>query len=219
MGMIDRYKKAGGFLQLLNLIETCGPQKQEKFLAIIKEEDVLWEATIRQKMLSMTKVMSWDSAVIAEITSRLQPLTLACALHGMTPEQNAVILNSLPFSQRRGIESQKESLTPSPAEISSAYMKILTDVREMATAGVLKFDKIDPDLYVESDIEEKISNQRATNAKKVSTVESHEVSVAAVNGDAEELKKKIVHLNQENNALKRELKTLHDKLEQIRKIA
>ena len=39
MSMIDRYKKKGGFLQLLNLLETTGGEKREKFLKMIAEEN------------------------------------------------------------------------------------------------------------------------------------------------------------------------------------
>ena len=86
MGMIDRYKKAGGFLQLLNLIETCGPAKQEKFLTIVNGESQYWSAAIQQKMLNMDRILAWPEDTLTDIFKQIQELTLATALHGFEQE-------------------------------------------------------------------------------------------------------------------------------------
>ena len=75
MGMIDRYRKTGGFVQLVALVETCPPAKQEKFLEIIKGEDARWSEAVRTKLLSMEKIYSWSNEVLAEIFGTLQDLT------------------------------------------------------------------------------------------------------------------------------------------------
>lgn len=61
MGMLDRYKKKGGFVQLLQLIETSPSKKQEQFLGLIAEESPAWEDTLRKKILTIDKVYSWDA--------------------------------------------------------------------------------------------------------------------------------------------------------------
>lgn len=82
MGMLDRYKKKGGFTQLLQLIETSGKAKQEQFLAIVAQESPAWETEIRKKTLTLDKVMTWNPTYLSEIFSRIQILTLASAFHG-----------------------------------------------------------------------------------------------------------------------------------------
>jgi len=42
MSSIQRYKKPGGFLQLLSLIETFGGQKREKFIEMVDAESHVW---------------------------------------------------------------------------------------------------------------------------------------------------------------------------------
>ena len=44
--MIDRYKKKGGFIQLLNLLETSSKAKQDQFLGLISQESKIWESEL-----------------------------------------------------------------------------------------------------------------------------------------------------------------------------
>ena len=66
MSMIDRYRKKGGFVQLLNLIETMGKDKQEKFLKMIGDESPNWSVEIRKRLLSIDKILSWNPSYLAE---------------------------------------------------------------------------------------------------------------------------------------------------------
>ncbi|MFN9067220.1 MAG: hypothetical protein ACK5V3_08325, partial [Bdellovibrionales bacterium] len=79
MGMLDRYKKKGGFIQLLQLIETSSKSKQDQFLGLIAQESPNWENEIRKKMITLDKVLEWNPVYLSEIFSRLHPLTLASA--------------------------------------------------------------------------------------------------------------------------------------------
>lgn len=80
MGMLDRYKKKGGFNQLLNLLETSSKTKQDQFLSLIQQENPNWEEALKKRILSIDKVMSWDKEALSEILTRVQPLTLTVAL-------------------------------------------------------------------------------------------------------------------------------------------
>lgn len=156
MSMLTRYQKSGGFIQLLQLIETCGKQKQDNFLQIIEKENAEWAATLRTKMLTLEKVLKWDNATLAEVAVRLQELTLATALHGFKPEDGDRLMQTFTHSQKRIIEDLKKSKVPTPAEINAAFMKILVEVRNMITQGYIRLEKIDPDLIIAEDIEDKI---------------------------------------------------------------
>ncbi|RYZ83809.1 MAG: hypothetical protein EOP04_19245 [Proteobacteria bacterium] len=74
--MLDRYKKKGGFSQLLNLIETSGGRKQEQFLGLIAQENPAWERELKSKILTVDRIFSWPEDVMSEVLSRIQPLTL-----------------------------------------------------------------------------------------------------------------------------------------------
>ena len=66
MAMLDRYKKTGGFNQLLTLLETCGPQKKVKFLEIIRLEDPRWADALEAKMIDLKRFLKWNDSAIAE---------------------------------------------------------------------------------------------------------------------------------------------------------
>src|SRR5687768_10826919 len=86
MSMLSRYRKQGGFQQLLQLIETCTSQKREQLLKLIEAEDPAWAKLINTKMVTLEKVFSWDASHVAEVTSQLVPRTLAVLLHGLPKE-------------------------------------------------------------------------------------------------------------------------------------
>lgn len=234
MGMLDRYKKKGGFVQLLNLIETSGKQKQEQFLSLIGQESPVWEEAIRQKSLSLDKILSWDSSYLREIFSRLQPLTLATALHGMPKEKTDVVMSLMSVTDQRKIQQVLDESSPTPAEVGTCIMKIITETRGFIVGGIIKIEKIDPSLVIVENIEEQLANQSVTRSlgmmsspatEEVSTVmelvpeTKSECKAEHSKEEVEFLKKKVNQLVGENAALKQELAVLRGKLDQIKKIA
>lgn len=240
MGMIDRYKKKGGFIQLLTLIETSGKAKQEQFLNLVAQESKPWEEGIKKRMLNLNRILGWDTQARAEIFSRVQPLTLATVLHGLPKEKVDSILGCLGTSDKRKITNFMTERTPTPAEKSTCEMKIVTEVRTFCNQGVIKLDKVDPEIAIPENIEEQL-NQAQANGGFVSTEPTKQDLVfpefdkksagakpaaggaAPAGGDRSEevdfLKKKVNQLVQENNALKHELNIARGKLDQIKKIA
>jgi hypothetical protein len=233
MGMLSRYQKAGGFIQILKLIETCGKQKQEQFLNIIHGEDPKWSHAIKEKMLSMEKILSWPEATLAEIAGRLQPMTLATAKLGLSPGDWEKFTKTLSHSQRRGIDDLAAAKVASPAEISAAYVKIMEEVRLMMKEGYLRLEKFAPELHIDDDIEEKIGKHMGVGS---ATADKHETaSDSAPNmeafapppagADANTVKEingmrlKMQQLSQEVTTLKTENKTLKEKLANIKKLA
>lgn len=154
MGALDRYQKPGGFGQLLQLIETCGSVKQEKFLTMVREADPRWSEAIQKKMLTMEKILSWSDEVVSEIAGSLQELTIAIALHGLNAEARVRFYRSFSFSQRRKIDDLFEVNQPSAADIGAAYIKIFTEVRRLMHEGTLRVDRVDPEVFVPDGIEE-----------------------------------------------------------------
>ncbi|MBX2988824.1 MAG: hypothetical protein KF802_13115 [Bdellovibrionaceae bacterium] len=238
MGMLDRYKKKGGFVQLLTLIETSGKQKQDQFLSLIAQENPVWEETIRKKTLTLEKILTWNSTYLSEVLSRVQPLTLATALNGMPKDKVDIILGCLSMTDKRKIQQVIDESKPTPAEINTCIMKIITETRGFISGGILKMDKVDPELMIPENIEEQLSNQSVTRSlgdltasvsadpdePKLNFDGPHAAAdktdvKAGSKEEVEFLKKKVNTLVSENNSLKQELSVVRGKLDQIRKIA
>ena len=228
VGTLDRYQKSGGFVQLLQLIETCGPAKQEKFLSMVREEDPRWSEAIQKKMLTMARIMSFSDDVISEIAGNLQELTIAVAFHGFKSEERQRFYRTFSFAQRRKIDDLFEVNHPSPADISASFIKIIVEVRKLIHAGALRADKVDPEVFVEDGIEDSL--RKGSDMTVIKTIlavapapnEVASPSKPAATLDPEELKllrKKIIALAEENNSLKQDMQNLKARIEQIKKIA
>jgi len=235
MGMLDRYKKKGGFIQLLTLIETSGGKKQEQFLGLISQESPGWEQELKRKMLTVDRVFTWPQDVMSEILTRLQPLTLCVCLHGRSTEEVEKILMPLPPISKRKIVDQMGELNPTPPEKATCEMKLITEVRAIAASGYIKFEKFDADLFIEENIEERLNHSDSglaylnkidinyTDNSKPSSASNSKESPGGSSGtsgqEMDAMRRKVNQLMLENNSLKQELHTLKDKLAQIKRIA
>lgn len=225
MAMLDRYKKKGGFIQLLQLIETSGKAKQEQFLALITAESPAWEEQIRKKMITLEKILTWNAVYLSEIFSRLQPLTLASAFHGFPEEKVALVLKAISTTDLRKFQMTMQEINPNVAEKATSQMKILSETRALFAQGILKLDKIDVDLVIPENIEEKLSEagySAVVNTPPVQQVEKESKTDSKLESSKDEiefLRKKVNQLVNENNLLKHELSVLRNKIDQIKKIA
>ena len=226
MGMLDRYKKKGGFYQLLQLLETSPSAKREQFLSLIAGESPAWEEALRKRILTISRVYSWDGQYLVEIFSRVQPLTLANAIHGNPQEQIDQLLACLPPISKRKITDLMAEATPTPAEKSTCISRMLSEVRGFVSQGIIRLEKVDPELIIPENIEELLAVSFMS-----STVYEHEAmkkdsrpnivgeSDSSTQHDVDFLKRKMNQLASEVNALKHENSVLKDKLSQIKKIA
>jgi flagellar motor switch protein FliG len=148
MSMLARYRKSGGFIQLLTLIETTAKAKQDNFMQMIEKEDPRWAAAIREKMITIEKIFTWENAVLAEIAARLQEIVLATVTHGLKPEDAERLMSTFSHSQKRMIDDLKKEKTPTPAEVNSGYLKMLTEVRNMITNGYIRVEKFAPEMEI-----------------------------------------------------------------------
>ncbi len=144
MSMLVRYKKTGGFQQLLSLIETCTPAKREQLMKVIQTEDPGWAALLKAKMLTIDKFFSWDPIHIAEITNEMPGRILAAALVGLPAETVERATHTMDHMKKREIENLIQELKPNPSEIETARMKLLVRVRELEREKRIDLAKIDP---------------------------------------------------------------------------
>lgn len=230
MNMIDRYKKKGGFIQLLALIETTTKEKAEKFLKLIAEESPAWEAEIRKKVLTIERMSSWNQTYLMEILPRLSANVIAAALHSLPPTKQQVFLGAIPFTERRKTEELIRDTKPTPGETASCQMKILNEVRAMVDAGQLKFDKVDPEMLIPENIEDLlnsgVTSSPSVNATAMGAAESgvslaHPPAGTPANVQEEmlQLRRRMMSITQENQLLKTQLQQMKEKIDSIRKAA
>ncbi len=228
MGMISRYKKPGGFKQLLELVETSGKIKQDKFMVIINEEDPNWARAIQERMLTLDKILCWSDQIQAEIFSRLTDIKLGIFSHILTDEQwekATVTFSHAKLHQIKDLFADKEPTVP---EQTTAIVNVLTEVRTMINEGMIRLEVVDPTLIVEDYIEDnlvgseqEISNNKVANisAEVDKVVKGSEPNSDAIKKVIGSLKKKVIVLGNENHNLRRENEALRRKIDQIKKLA
>lgn len=233
MSMIDRYKKSGGFSQLLALLESCGSAKREKFFKIILDESPVWHDALKQKMLGFDDLLKWPVEILAEVTSRTQPITLAAVAKSLPEEKSKTLFAGLGHAQYAKIRSIMDETEFSPQQSQSSIEKLLSETRALAQQGLLKFDKFAPHLHIPDDIE----NQLELKPYSMPSLPSSEILAekatarvvnppASNQGLTQQAEEEISALRRQNFQLQMELQNLRkvnavmrDKLEQIKKIA
>ncbi len=228
MGMVDRYKKSGGFVQLLQVIETCGAKKQEQFMNIISEETPAWAATLQKKMLTFDKIISWNQETLLEIIANVNSLAFVTALKSLSPDKYNSFCEKLSSQERRKIETQYKEISSDQNQISSCVMKVVSETRGLFISGVLKFDKVDIGLSIPENIESQLNDGGASanisasglvQASESALVQSVVATASLGSVDFEQLKKKYVEINQQLHLLKKENVVMREKLDRIKKIA
>lgn len=249
MSTLDRYKKKGGFVQLLAVLEGSTQQKRDQFFGLIGQESKLWEDTLRKKMVSLDKILAWPPEHITDVFVNLPHLTTAMVFHGYPQDKIDFYLKYFsPADKRKVMELMKEK-APTAGEKAACVGRVLADVRQQISKGTLKVEKWDPEMAIDEDIEHHLDQGGATGAKK-KTEDKSESGPSLVSAssssfeneddgsnesglrfelpskndvsnvhDLEMMKKKYQQLSKENDALKYENSMLKSKLDQIRRIA
>ena len=253
MAMLDRYKKTGGFNQLLTLLETCGTQKKQKFLEIIRMEDPRWADALEAKVISLERFFKWSDSAVAEVTGAMLEINVATILTAM-PEHSERIMATLPSSKRRRVQEVADASKPTPAEVATSVNKLFETIRRLTHEGTIRLDKVDPDMFVAEDIEDRLKTGKPISgvisaadslAKMVNSLPATKPTdtphlqivtsmtptqaapPAAANGrdptvsEQENvlLKKRLLLLQEENDALRQDLVNIQARLDQIRKLA
>lgn len=229
MSSLQRYKKTGGFLQLLSLIETFGPQKREKFLEMIETENRSWAKALREKMLSLERVFSWPDEHMTEVFKELPAKSLAYVLLGVKPEQKARVEKFLSQAEKRRVADALSENQPKAEEIASTLVKVVEIARRQIQEKILHVEKFDPQLTIPEDYENLLENQDLATLsgeradEELGAGEHGDLLIGdptkASNLEMARLQRTCGLLVKENKALKTELQFLRDKLEQIKRIA
>lgn len=182
MAMLDRYKKTGGFIQLLNLLETCGPQKKQKFLEIIRLEDPRWADALEAKMIDLDRFLKWNDSAISEVTGAMLEINVAAVITS-APQHAERLMGTLAHAKKRRVQEIVDGTKPTPAEIATSIYKLYETIRRLSQEGVLRLDKIDPEMFVDEDIEDRLK-QGKTIVGVISAADSLAKAVKSIPEDA-----------------------------------
>lgn len=152
MSMLTRFRKQGGFNQLLALIELCDPAKQRSLLHLVGTEDPGWAYLLRSKVLTRDRIMNWPQKILMEITVHLSEPVLLALYSSLNLTQKQRLLASLDSDVlvRLSTEINENSRSEfTDAEKNAASIKLIQIVREMEGEGQLKFSAFDPGLCLD----------------------------------------------------------------------
>ena len=180
MGMLDRYRKPGGFLQLVTLLETCGIVKQEKFLKIVRYEAPLWHVEMKTKLLSLERIYNWSDSVLNQVVTNLQDLCLAVVIHAADEPLKGRLVSMVSHGRKRKIDDLLARNPPSSGEIATMQIKVVETARKMINDGLLRVEQFDPTLAIDNGIEDRLNRSigGAFGAPQLAPQPSQEVAAA-----------------------------------------
>lgn len=158
MAMLDRYRKSGGFFQLVQLLETSVPSKKEKFLALIREESPAWENELKKYLFTFDKILNLSPESLREIWPRISEKVVSTAVWNLPPEQKEKFFQTLTIAQKRKFDEAFSMNPPTPGEILASQLRVIQEVRSMTQVGYLRLDKIAPEMVIPEKIEELLSD-------------------------------------------------------------
>jgi flagellar motor switch protein FliG len=146
MSMLSRYKKEGGFEQLLMLIEQCHKKKQDQLISLVENEDLVWAERLRSKMLTRERVVAFPAHGLAEIFTRIPEKVLVFALHGLEPQDHEKILATFTHFKQKAVLELLEGEKPKPEQIEAAFLVVFKIIRDLDKQHVISIEKLAPEL-------------------------------------------------------------------------
>ena len=145
MSVLARYRKPGGFKQLLQLIETSQPLKQEKLLEVVEKEDPTWADRIRAKKITPEMVLSWNNDALVTIFENMNPRHCACIFKQLGRDKFKEFANFFETEKYRDLKNLiDEEGEASAGEILSANNHLLETVRYLDEEKKINLRHIDP---------------------------------------------------------------------------
>lgn len=149
MSMLSRFRKSGGFYQLLSLLESCDAEKQKQLLHLVASEDPGWAHLVKIKVLTVEKILNWPTNVLQEIAAHVPDSLHLSLLIGFSDYQKQKWISALPTMRGRDLKDRLHLFTANPQEAASAAIKLVQIVRELESEGKIHFKQFDPSLIIE----------------------------------------------------------------------
>ena len=153
MSLLGRYRKPGGFLQLIQLVETTEPQRRKNLIELIAKEDPGWANLVCNKMLTPEKVLAWSENTLNKVWPHM-PLNIIMIIWQKSASvSRARIEHSLPQNYYLPFRRAAEAIKPlEESAVITARLRLVAIVRELDIKGKIKLSEIDPALALESQL-------------------------------------------------------------------
>ena len=121
MSMLARYKKGGGIIELVKLIEDSGEPKRSQLIAMIRQEDPEFAARVESRIFSYEMLRTLPENLLAEIVASSSPKVLAISLATETDEafiklcERCLGQNFSEYKSEKEV-AQSSALTPSQVD-------------------------------------------------------------------------------------------------------
>ncbi len=156
MDKLSRFKKPGGFQQLLVLIESCEPQKQTSLLHMVASEDPGWAHLLKVKALTLPRILDWPVEVLMEVTPHLQDHSIAM-IYRMAQDISRKakknthdrFLKAIPHTKNNEILEIANSIRFTESDQTATVIRLLQIIRELESKGKLNFQSFDPTLVID----------------------------------------------------------------------
>ncbi len=150
MSMLARYKKGGGILELVKLVEDSPEPKRSQLLAMVRAEDAEFAARVEGRIFNWEKMKSLPENVIAEIIAASPPKFLVLALVGEDPKFITLCERCLGknFAEYKAEKDAVGATVVPPPQVEAARRKIIAEVRKLEANGQVKLSSGDTEAAV-----------------------------------------------------------------------
>lgn len=140
MSMLARYRKAGGIMELVKLMEDSAETKRKTLMDMVRSEDADFARQVEARFLPFERLRTLPEAVQAEIYAVTPPKFVALSLVGDAPDYVKFVEKCL-GKNFNDYKVEKENLLatpPNPGQIETARRKIIAELRKLEAAGAIR---------------------------------------------------------------------------------
>lgn len=140
MSMLARYKKGGGIIELVKLIEDSAEPKRSQLLNMVRTEDATFAAQVEARIFNYEKLRSLPENILAEIVANTPPKFVALSIFGEDPAFVTLVERCLGknFSEYKAEKDIIISAPPTPQQAEAARRKMIAEARKLEAAGAIK---------------------------------------------------------------------------------
>ena len=145
--MLARYKKGGGIVELVKLVEDSSEPKRSQLMAMIRTEDPEFAARVEAKIFNFDKLKTLPEGLLAEIIGETPPKFVALGTFGEAPEFVVLVEKCLGknFNEYKEERENLKAAPPPLPQIESGRRKIIAEARKLEASGKIKLGGNDLD--------------------------------------------------------------------------
>jgi flagellar motor switch protein FliG len=140
MSMLARYKRGGGIIELVKLIEDSPEPKRTQLLNMVRSEDTEFAAQVEAKIFNYEKLRLLPESILAEIIASTSPKHVALALVGEEAAFVTLCERCLGknFSEYKAEKDSMAQSPPAAGQIEAGRRKLVAEARKLEAAGSIK---------------------------------------------------------------------------------